>query len=217
MDLSQKKILISVPCRDSIAVGFIEALLQLIKPCECCYRFIPGGLVFDARDEASQIAINNGYDYCLFIDSDMLFEPDALVRILQHDDDVITGLYYKRKGSHEPVLYRHIARRVDFNGTMLAEAVADVETDIDRDYFQVEGCGFGFCLVKTEMLKKVRDRFVSCFEPVPGLGEDLSFCWRVKELGGKIMCDSTIWLGHMGSYVFDRKDWQIEEVRNNAQ
>jgi len=207
MDLSNKKILISIPCRDNLSVGFVETLMQLMKPCQCCYRFGVSGLVFDARDEAAQVAINNGYDYVLYIDSDMLFAPDALIHLLQHDADVATGLYFKRKGNHEPVICKRIDRRYDEDGKCVKQAIADTETDIDRDIFEVEACGFGFCLVKTATLKKVMDKYVSCFEPISGMGEDYSFCYRCKEMGIKIICDTRFWLGHMGAYVYDRKDF----------
>lgn len=212
MNISDKKILISIPCRDTVSVGFVEGLMQLIKPCVCCYRFGVGGLVFDARDEAAQIAVNMGYDYILYIDSDMLFEPSALLKALAHDDDIVTGLYFKRKGNHEPVIYKTIDRRTDGEYGVLSHSVATVETDIDRPYFPVEGCGFGFVLIKTEVLTKMFSKHVSLFEPIPGMGEDLSFCQRIKEdfPEYKIMCDSEIWLGHMGEYVFERKDWTDE-------
>lgn len=212
MDLTGKKILISIPCRDTVSVDFACAILSLMKPCECHFQFESSGLVFDARDMAALTAIALNYDYVLFIDADMAFNPDALLMMLAHDDPVITGLYYKRKGNHEPVLCKQVEMRRDD-----IEACAITETDIDgRDYFQVEGCGFGFCLIKTEVFEKVLDYREehhgarTAFEPLPGMGEDYSFCYVLKELGIPIMCDSTIWLGHCGTYVYDKKDWRRE-------
>lgn len=194
------KILISVPCRDMISVGFVEDLFRLIKPCQCDIRFGISGLVFDARDEAAQIAVTEGYSHVLFIDSDMTFEPLALVKALSREDDILTGLYFKRKDQHGPVAYKHIQMR-------LKEDACAEPIDTIEDYFEVEGCGFGFCLVKTSVLLEVFKGSVSCFEPLPGMGEDLSFCLRAINKGFKIMCDSTIEIGHIGSYVYSRKDW----------
>lgn len=194
------RILISIPCRDTISVGFVEDLMKLIKPCPCDVRFGISGLVYDARDEASQIAVNEGYSHVLFIDSDMTFEPFALIKALERDDDILTGLYFKRKDNHGPVAYKHIQMRY------VEDAVAEPITEIE-DYFPVEGCGFGFCLVKTSVLADVFKSSVSCFEPLAGMGEDLSFCLRAIKKGYKIMCDSTIELGHIGTTVYTRKDW----------
>lgn len=210
MDFSDKKILISIPCRDDVPVRFIETLLNLQKPCECMYRFGTSGLVFDARDEACQIAISGEYDYILFIDSDMIVANDALIKALNRDADIVTGVYFKRKENHEPVLYKSIGKReTDPNGNVIRHSHAEVETDLYRDFFEVEGCGFGFCLIKTDVLKTMHTKHLSWFEPIPGMGEDLSFCERCKDFGIKIMCDTSFYLGHMGSYTFDFKDWTV--------
>ena len=207
-----EKVLISIPCRDQISVKFIEHLMNLIKPCECMYRFGTSGLVFDARDEACSVALSGKYTHVLFIDSDMYFEPNALIKALERKTDVLTGLYFKRKGNHEPVLYKAIGQRqYNENGAVKFHGYAEIETDLNRDYFPVEGCGFGFVLVKTDVLKKMHETNVSWFEPIPGMGEDLSFCERLKPLNIPIMCDTTITLGHYGEYIFTARDWVLEE------
>ncbi len=205
------KVLISIPCRDTISVRFIEHLMNLVKPCECMYKFGYTGLVFDARDEACQVAINGDYTHVLFLDSDMAIEPEALVKALKRDTDILTGLYFKRRNHHDPVIYKAIdQRQYQENGAVKYHGYASTETDIEREYFPVEGCGFGFVLVKVEVLKAMHKDYVSWFEPIPGMGEDLSFCQRLKEYDYTIMCDTTINLGHYGEYVFTRKDWDRE-------
>jgi len=210
--MTDKKILIAIPCRDTISVRFVECLMNLVKPCECYYRFGTSGLVFDARDEACSVAINGKYTHVLFIDSDMGFEPGALVKALERDADVVTGLYFKRKDNHEPVLYKAIdKRRYTEDGYVKQHSYAEIETDLNREYFPVEGCGFGFVLLKVDVLKEVHKRHLSWFEPIPGMGEDLSFCQRLKELNIPIMCDATIGLGHYGEYCYTGKDWVPED------
>ena len=206
------KILICIPCRDTISVRFVEHLMNLAKPCECYYRFSTTGLVFDARDEACQVAINGNYTHVLFIDSDMAFEPGALIKALKRDALIVSGLYFKRKDNHEPVIYKAIGQRqYKDNGAVKFHGFCEPETDIDREYFQVEGCGFGFCLVKVGVLKKMHQRYLSWFEPIPGMGEDLSFCQRLKEFNIPIMCDTDIKLGHYGEYCYTRADWIPED------
>lgn len=210
--MAENKILISIPCRDTISVRFVEHLMNLVKPCECYYHFATSGLVFDARDESCNGAISGGYTHVLFIDSDMYFEPAALIKALSRDVDVLTGLYFKRKDNHEPVLYKAIdQRRYNENGTVKYHGYAEIETDLNREFFQVEGCGFGFALIKVDVLRQMHRDYVSWFEPIPGMGEDLSFCQRLKDYGIKVMCDTTIDIGHYGEYCFTAKDWIPED------
>ena len=206
------KILIAIPCRDMISVKVVEHLMNLVKPCECFYRFSTSGLVFDARDEACNGAIHGDYTHVLFIDADMYFEPMALVKALKRNVDVLTGLYYKRKGNHEPVLYSAIdQRQFTDEGYVKYHGYAEIETNLDRDFFEFEGCGFGFVLLKVDVLKKMHKEYISWFEPIPGMVEDLSFCQRLKEIHIPIWCDTTIELGHYGEYCFTSKDWTPEE------
>jgi hypothetical protein len=53
-------------------------------------------------------------------------------------------------------------------------------------------------MMTTELVNKVGDRFGYPFSPEMGFGEDLSFCWRVKQLGIPMYCDSRVKVGHVG-------------------
>lgn len=148
------------------------------------------------------MAVNQCYDYLLFIDSDMTFEPTSLIKALNHDEDIVSGLYFKRKGNHAPVVYDEVEMR------LVNPPKAKETEDIDRDFFEVKGCGMGFCLIKVSVLEELFKRCQSCFECIQGLGEDLSFCYRVTHLlDMKIWCDSTIEIGHIGKTIITREDW----------
>lgn len=197
---------------NTISVRVVEHLMNLVKPCECYYKFVIGSLVYTARDEIAALAQQGGYTHLLFIDSDMYFEKDALVKALSRDVDVVTGLYFKRRENHEPVLYKSIGKRIyDEDGRVIQHGQAEIETDFSREFFQVAGCGMGFCLIKTDVLKKMQNIYLSCFEPFQGLGEDLSFCQRLKEMEIPLWCDTTIALGHYGEYCYTWKDWNPGE------
>lgn len=209
--MADKKILIGMPCMNTISVKVVEHLMNLKKPCECYYKFVIGSLVYAARDEIATLALQGGYTHLLFIDSDMYFEQDALVKALNRNVDVLTGLYFKRRDNHEPVLYKSIGKRTySEDGKVTQHGFADIETDFSRDFFQTEGCGMGFCLIKTDVLRKMQNKYLSCFEPIQGLGEDLSFCQRLKEMNVPLWCDTTIALGHYGEYCYTWKDWSPE-------
>lgn len=195
------KILIGVPCMEQLPLEYVESILKLIRPCVCDVMHIPNSLVYTSRDTLAQIAVKKCYDYLLFVDSDMTFEPRALNKLLERDADIVSGLYFKRKAPYDPVVYKEVGMR------FATDAIAETEFDIDRAYFAVKGCGMGFCLIKTEVLKSIFESSISCFEPLPGLGEDLSFCFRATQKGFKIMCDSTIDIGHISKTVIKRGEY----------
>lgn len=192
-------ILVGCPCANTINVTTASCIQNLWLPT----MYIQGSLVYDARNDLVKEAIERNAKYLLFIDSDMSFEAEGLQKLLDLNADIATGLYVERSGSHHrPTVYKHIDIR-----TKEHEAVKEYFDLIDRDVFEVEGCGMGFCLIKTDVLKTIITTYGDCFQPICGLGEDLSFCWKAKQCGFKIMCDSTFTLGHIGEYIYTLKDW----------
>ena len=193
-------IMVGCPCANTLNVTTATCIQDLWLSTS----YIQGSLVYDARNELVNQAIKYNAKFLLFVDSDMSFEREALQKLLDLDADIATGLYVERSGiKHRPTVYKHIDIR-----TKEHEAVREHFTkDEIKDHFEVEGCGMGFCLIKTEVFKTILATYGDCFQPICGLGEDLSFCWKAKQCGFKIMCDSTFELGHIGEYIYTIKDW----------
>jgi len=203
--MSSKKILIGVPCMEQIPYQFVNSLLTLAHPAGCSFRFAPCSLVYTARDTLAQEAINGEFDYILMIDSDMTFDSMSLLSLLEDDKDIVGGLYFKRRPPFDPVIYEKIQPRMAMGRQVMQEACADIKYDIEDDLFEVEGMGFGFILIRTQVLKDVFDDNISCFTPMEGLGEDLAFCFRAMKKGYKIWCDPKIKLGHVATTVITKE------------
>lgn len=196
-----KKLLIAVPCMDTIPLGFVESLLKLNIPWTFDIKFMPCSLVYTARDRLAQIAVA-GYEYIMFIDSDMVFEPEAIKKLMDRNKDIVTAVCYKRKDDHAPCIYKNVSPRLP-NSAPTAEGIRDFPSD----FFEVDGCGMAFCLIRSAALKEIFNRSISCFEPYPGLGEDLSFCYRAKHYGFQIWADTTVPIGHIGTRIYGAEDF----------
>ena len=199
------KTLIAVPCMDTVPTPFAQSLLFLQKGEDTYPVFQQNSLIYDSRNLLSLYAIENQYDFVLWIDSDMVFPTDALMRLRQtledNHADMVTGLYFKRRTPSVPVVYDELEEPTIENGTPVRhihEFTAYPRDDVTR----VRGCGFGFCLTTTKLLKHVWDDFGPAFTPYPWAGEDISFCHRVNKLGYPILLDSRVKCGHIGSFVF---------------
>lgn len=200
------KTLITIPCMDTMPVGFVQSLLWLEKGQDSSVLFKPNSLVYDSRNLISLTAIENNFDCVLWLDSDMMFQPDTLKRLLNdyenNECSMVTGLYFKRNGTGLPVIYDELEPpETDADG----KPVRHIHefTDYPRnDIFPVRGCGFGCVLTPVYLLKEVWSKFGPAFNPYPWAGEDISFCHRVNQLGHTILCDSNISCGHIGTYVY---------------
>ena len=194
-------VLIGIPCMDQNSTFFTASLASLDYDGE--RMMISNSLVYDARNKLADVAIENNFDYLLFIDSDMVFPKDGYKRLLSHNKDIVGGLYFGRRGEHSPVAYKEVVTRTTFRNPSC--------TPIDNisGLQEVQGIGLGFCLIKVEVLKKIRKRYKSIFEPIKGLGEDLAFEYKARKLGYKIYCDCDIDLGHVAQTIVRREDYEL--------
>lgn len=184
------------------------SLLNLQRPSNAFLQVIKSSLIYDARNRIAQEAITGGYDRVLWFDSDILFEPDVMMRLDKHLNDgleYISGLYFKRQYPTEPVVFKNLIQNQ--SGSELITKV-DVYKDYPKNQlFEVDATGFGAVMMTVDLLKRVKDKYGLPFSPHLGLGEDMSFCWRAKQIGTKLYCDSSIKLKHIGSIAYSEETY----------
>lgn len=193
------KVLLGMPCMRTIPLKTVMSLLRTVKKGAVEPMLVEGSLVYDSRDAIARFAVENDYDYILFADSDMIFDADDLNKLMSHDVGICSGLYVTRNGENKNVLYKKVItrRRFPYRSPEL------VEDKVTSGYGPVAACGFGFCLIKTSVLKSMLKRYKSLFEPKWGVGEDIAFCIRAKKCGYQIFADRDVKLGHIGEKVYE--------------
>ena len=192
------KVLLGMPCVHEIPTKTVISLLQTVQIGKAEPMIVDGSLVYDARDAIAKAAIDNGYDYVLYVDSDMVFSADDLNRLLSHDTDICSGLYVTRRGENKNVCYSKVITRRRFPYRQ-PELIHDTKAS---GYAPVAAVGFGFCLIKCSVLKSMFKRYKSLFEPKWGVGEDISFCIRARKCGYKVFADRDVNIGHIGEVVY---------------
>ena len=195
----EKKILIAIPCMDMVSARFAQSLTTLKKVGQCTVCFFIGSLIYDSRNTLTAMAVENECDYIMWFDSDMVFEPDTLERMMkildEHPEiDILSGLYFRRGHPFTPVLFSKLEvnekNELEFNGY----------DDVPDGLFEVAGCGFGCVLMRTECLMDIaaKEGGGVWFSPLVNAGEDCAFCIRARREGYRIFCDPSVQLGHMG-------------------
>lgn len=189
---------------DQVPAQFASSLATLKKVGECAVAFQIGSLIYAARNQLAVKGIEWGADYVMWFDSDMVFPADTLEKLValaeKEKGSIITGIYFKRVAPYAPVCYKHLS----LGDTCEIE---DID-EIPEEPFEVEGCGFGCVLTPVEALAGCVEQFGDMFSPINGIGEDLSFCWRARQCGHKIIADPSIYLGHVGHHTIDRQFYE---------
>lgn len=202
------KTLVGIPCLEMVHTQFMQSILNLRYPEHTEITIAAGSLVYDSRDTIAGKAVIEGFDQVVMLDSDMIFEPDSILRLQKHLDDgldFVSGIYFKRKKPVEPVIYNKINLSQNEIGY-----IPSIEPYLDypkNQLFEIKACGFGLVMMKTEVIKKVQEKFGLPFFPVAGFGEDISFCYRMSVLGMKLYCDSSIKAQHIAYYPVTEDTW----------
>lgn len=215
-----KKILIAIPCMDMVSARFAQSLATLKKGGECSVSFLVGSLVYDSRNKLAALALDSEADYVLWLDSDMIFPPNTLERMLkvleEHEEvDILSGLYFRRGQPFTPVLFSKL--EINAEGKLEYEDLKDIPEGL----FEVAGCGFGGVLMKTDCLFDIaaKEGGGVWFTPFIDAGEDCAFCVRARQNGYRIFCDPSIEFGHMGYAAVTRSLYEItksQEAKKNG-
>lgn len=201
------KILIAIPCMDQVPAPFAQSLAMIQKTEDnvaCAFQM--GSLIYTSRNNLALQAMKTEFDYMLWLDSDMVFQQDLLIKMKQvmdeKDLDFLTGLYFRRVPPFTPVLFDQLDIAEDGSCTW-----TDWK-DVPEGLFKIGGCGFGCVLIKTDVLFDVQAKFGEMFNPIANMGEDLSFCWRARQCGYDIWCDPSLVCGHVGYTVINDKFYE---------
>jgi hypothetical protein len=150
----------------------------------------------------------------IFIDDDMGWRPEAIVRLLASDKPVIAGVGRKRVDKpntdpdvwcvHFPEGSEHGLTQ-DEMGAVEALAVGTGLMKVERSVFETMTAAHpewkrdGHDRMSDEVKAGYYQFFRFDPDDLTEMGEDFVFCRRWRELGGKVWIDPTITLTHVGS------------------
>lgn len=153
----------------------------------------PGGMnVNEAEPFNGQFT----YDKILWIDSDITFSPDDVIKAYRSDFDIIAGAYLLANG--EVMAFKET----------FGKPVTISELNELTDPLELKGAGMGFMCVKSGVFESMSRPWFKTMEAehdfgtgngpsmIQITGEDLSFCQRAIQNGFKIWLDPTIKLIH---------------------
>ena len=158
------------------------------------------------RDEKGPV------DYILWIDHDSVFTPRDIARMLMtandKDTDILSGFYVQKHRPEIPLIYLKNKKGDGFG----------VVDDVPKDsLFEADSVGFGFNLMKMDVLKKLVGKYglKNLFNVSDGrgkdIGEDFLFCSLAKKEGFKIWVNSAIKIGHYGGVITPEIHYAMKE------
>lgn len=206
------KVMIAVPCFDHADVNFCQCLTDLdTEGYDAKVVFCASSLIYDARNNLAMRAISEGYDWILWLDSDMTFEPSLLKDLMATGKDFVSGIFFSRRQPYKPAVFCECDYIDDPERPDAKRPIATNYFDYPKDtLFSVEAFGFAAVLTKVEMIDTIRTIWGLPFTPLLGFGEDLSFCLRARRLDIPLYTDSRIKVGHIGKTLITEEVYEAQ-------
>jgi hypothetical protein len=147
---------------------------------------------------------NVDYDYIMWIDSDIVFTPEHFFKLLNHDKDIVSGLYMMNDNVHYATVEdwddNHFIEKGHFQ-FLNREMVQAKQGKL----FTVDYTGFGWMLTKKGVFESLEYPW---FQPmwteyeIDGklirdfTMEDVAFCKMIKAKGYDVLIDPEVIVGH---------------------
>ena len=166
---------------------------------------VPGTYVHSARQELAELALARpGLTHVLWLDADMRFPADTIIRLLQRDKNVVGINYSKRAIPPDYVAIKHFPENNRGVGKKC------VTTADSTGLEEVDAIGMGVVLMTASAFNGLpdpkQDRWF-WFKQLPDgkqMGEDVYFCDMLRKAGQKIYVDHDLSkdCSHIGNFEY---------------
>lgn len=177
------KIAVLLPSQDTVSAGFAYDLARLFGSNGGLTIFnVRGTYIPQQRATLVNAALDAGATHMLWIDSDMRFPPNGLIRLLEHQHPIVATNYPTRRAPILPTAEHNMEGSLFTNPD-------------DTGLVEVSHCGMGFMLVDAEVYKNIGEPYFALgWNPTTKdyAGEDIYFCEKARKHGYKIMIDQEL-------------------------
>jgi hypothetical protein len=197
-------VVIGIPTIGTLNWRFAADLMALQMPGNVRVIWQVRSMIATARNSIVEKALEEKETTHVFmIDDDMTFKPDILLRMLEHNVDIIGALAFKRTDTFAPCTY------LGRNGKLYPI--------IPESMMKVTAVGSAGLLVKREVYEKVPYPWFETYynEEKRLTSVDIDFCNKARKAGFDIYVDPALEMGHIGEPpVITRKQF-LEKNHGN--
>jgi len=228
--VTKPKVYVATPCYDMMRIETCVSLLDTFSALggsgiECKFKSVKTSLVTHGRNLLTCGFLDSGFDYMLFVDADVEFTPEAVMRMLVPKKDIVCTPY---RVKNEPAIPEYAVKFKD---------PKDIKI-LPWDIVEIEEGPAGLMLIQRKVYERLMDKhpelkikfnaatrmkmndeigatedaidrymynfWDTTFRLDTGewKGEDLSFCALARDAGYKLYANLDSWTTHHGSWGF---------------
>lgn len=153
-----------------------------------------------AMDIATKQFLESDCDEMIVIDTDLVFKPQDLAHLREHDEPLVFGLYSKRTVKFDPPVVPIVGQE---NPALQPGVLWEVQKTA-RGFMRVHRSVFETMRPHVKLMENTEFGSMHCYWPTSydGTSEDFAFCAKWRELGGRVLIDKRVFVGHVGQAKF---------------
>jgi len=187
-DLETDNICIGIPyatVTSQCTITWALKLNNLIKPQGTRIFTSAGQPIDSARNSIVDMFLNTNSEYLFFLDTDVIVPEDTIIKLMNHNLDIVSALYFTRTPPIEPCCWKD-----DLNSIYRAKPI---KFEIGQ-LIEAEIIGMGACLINRRVFENIDKPYYlwTLGKEDNGVSEDFYFCRKAREKGFKIFCDTSI-------------------------
>ena len=208
---------IAMPCYDSVKINTMLSVIKLVQQLgksgiETGIHTMKSPLIHQARNYLTSVFLTTQYQYMLFIDSDVEFEPEVVLRMMVVKKPIVCTPYRVKSPEIDKQIYT-VEFKDPKNILVLAEGLVEIEAGptglmlIDRKVFER--------IIKNHPELKIMNKatpkaekshefyynfFDFGFSDGYAMGEDVSFCRLARDNDFRIFANIESSTVHHGSF-----------------
>ena len=212
-------IFIAMPCYDSVKINTMLSVIKLVQQLgksgiEVGIHTMKSPLIHQARNYLTSVFLTTEYQYLLFIDSDVEFDPESVLKMLIAKKNIVCTPYRVKSSDISQHMYT-VEFKDPKNILILAGGLVEIEAGptglmlIDRKVFEK--------IIKNHHDLKIYNKatphadkshtfyynfFDFSFNDGYAMGEDVSFCRLARGNGFKIYANIESSTTHHGSFAW---------------
>jgi len=168
--------------------------------------------------------------HLMFIDADIKFRVEDIVRMIKADKELIIGPVALKGYNWEQIRMAALAGEDDIGrtgGVFNINTLPGIEMENEETPFEIEHGGNAFMMIRRDCLQALEPQtpiYTNGGRSLPDgveikdyfrveinkdtnhlLSEDYFFCHSYRQIGGKVWCAPWVETGHFGSHLFNGK------------
>jgi hypothetical protein len=200
------KLAIGQPLKDDfVDKDFYISFVTMHKPTDWIFQLPEhkGQNLEQIRNSLVRKSIMDGCTHLIMMDTDQLYPPDTIERLLVNKDKAIVCTRVHRRWipfdaillRGEPFKVHHVPDEECFSGNLVS----------------VDATGTGCMMIKLDIIKDMETPWFKVKSLWNGkhIGEDMYFCFNARKAGKEVYVDTSIEVGHMTKFIVNRSTYEL--------